>query len=77
MIAIDIDKAKAIGHEIRRNKRSDEFAPLDEQIAKQIPGINVEMVEAQRQKIRDKYAEMQTKIDDATNTDDIKSALGI
>lgn len=76
-IIINMDKAKTIGHEIRRAKRADEFAPLDEQIMKQIPGTDTAAVEAERQVIRDKYAVVQTQIDAATTPDEIKTALGI
>lgn len=76
-IIINMDKAKTIGHEIRRAKRADEFAPLDEQIMKRIPGTDPTAVEAERQVIRDKYAVVQTQIDAATTPDEIKTALGI
>lgn len=75
MIAINIDKAKQIGHDIRRQARAAEFAPLDEKIAKQIPGTDIQAVEMERQKIRNKYADIQLKIDAAKNVDEIKSAL--
>lgn len=77
MITINIDKAKAVAHDKRRAMRAEEFAPLDEQIAKQIPGIDAKKVEAERQKIREKYAAMQVSIDKASSPDQIKSALGI
>ena len=64
-ITVNMDKAKTIGHEIRRAKRADEFAPLDAEIAKQIPGTDTAAVEAQRQTIRDKYAGVQMQIDAA------------
>lgn len=75
MITINIDKAKAIGHDMRRAARAAEFAPLDDAIAKQIPNSGV--TDADRQVIRDKYAVIQTQIDAATTPDEIKSALGI
>ena len=37
-IVIDVTKAKAIGHDMRRAARAEEFKPFDEAIAKQIPG---------------------------------------
>ncbi len=76
-ITINLDKAKQIGHEIRRQKRAEEFAPLDEKIMKQIPGVDVAAVEAERQLIRDKYAEVQTAIEAAQAPEEIKAALGI
>lgn len=76
-IVINMDKAKSIGHEMRRAKRSEEFAPLDAEMAKQIPGTDTAAVEAQRQAIRDKYAGIQTQIDAAETPDKIKAALGM
>jgi len=75
MIVINIDKAKAVAHDMRRAARSEEFKPYDEAIAKQIPG-QAEGAEAARQAIREKYAAMQTAIDAAQDVDSIKSALG-
>jgi hypothetical protein len=75
MLKINIEKAKAIGHDVRRNARAAEFAPLDEQIAKAIPGVDVKKVEAQRKAIRSKYDDVQIAIDGATTPDEIKAAL--
>lgn len=74
MITINITKAKAVGHDMRRAARAEEFAPYDEAIAKQIPG-QMEGAEAARQAIREKYATMQTAIDAAATPDEIKAAL--
>ena len=74
MIVINLDKAKAIGHDIRREERAKEFAPLDIQAT--IPA-KAEEAEAARQVIRDKYATIQAEIDAAATPDEIKSALGI
>ena len=76
MIKINVTKAKAIGHDMRRAARAEEFKPFDEAIAKQIPGA-ADGAEAQRQAIREKYAAIQTQIDAATTPDEIKVALGI
>jgi hypothetical protein len=76
MIKINLEKAKVIGHGMRRQKRDIEFAPHDADIAKQIPG-KAEVAEAERAKIREKYALIQTQIDEATTTDQIKAALGL
>jgi hypothetical protein len=73
-IVIDINKAKAIGHDMRRAARAEEFKPYDEAIAKQIPGTDG--AEIARQAIREKYAAIQTSIDAAATTDEIKTALG-
>lgn len=72
MITINIDKAKAIAHDKRREARSVEFAPLD--IKATIPSEAVAAEEA-RAAIRDKYATMQTAIDAATTVDEIKGVL--
>lgn len=77
MITVNMDKAKLIGHEIRRANRAEEFKPLDDALAKRMPGVFFETVDAERQVIRDKYAVIQTKVDAATTTDEIKAALGI
>jgi hypothetical protein len=73
-LVIDIDKAKAIGHDMRRAARTEEFKPYDEAIAKQIPG-QIEGAEEARQAVRDKYAAIQTNIDAATTPEEIKAAL--
>jgi hypothetical protein len=75
MIKINIDKAKNIGHDMRRAARAEEFKPFDEAIAKQIPGNDG--AEAARQVIRDKYAAIQTSIDAAATPEEIKAALGV
>jgi hypothetical protein len=75
MIIVNIDKAKAIGHEIRRKKREEEFAPLDTVIMKQIPGKDAQAAEYERQAIRDKYAVIQSNIDAAATPEEIKAAL--
>jgi hypothetical protein len=75
MITINLFKAKAVAHDIRRQRRAEEFAPLDEVIMKQIPGTDVQAVEAQRQAIRDKYAVLQSSIDSAEDPDTLKAAL--
>jgi hypothetical protein len=77
MITVNIDKAKAIGHDMRRTARAEEFKPYDEAIAKQIPGIDAQVAEAARQTIRDKYAVIQTQIDTAITPEEIKTALGV
>ena len=72
MITINIDKAKTIAHDKRREARSVEFAPLD--IKATIPS-EATAAEAARQAIREKYAAMQTAIDSATTPDEIKAAM--
>jgi len=72
MIVINIDKAKSIAHDKRREARSAEFAPLD--IKATIPS-EATSAESARAVIRAKYATMQTAIDAATTVDEIKAAM--
>ncbi len=72
MITINIDKAKTIAHDKRRKARSAEFAPLD--IKANIPSEATE-AETARQVVRDKYADMQTAIDEASTIDQIKAVM--
>ena len=67
----DLARCKAIAHDRRRAARAEEFAPFDEVIAKQIPGADTKKVEAERQKIRDKYAEIQDAIDAAATVEQL------
>lgn len=73
MIVVNLDKAKVIAHEKRRQARAEEFKPYDEIIIKQIPGNDA--AEVARQGIREKYAAMQTAIDISTTLDEIKAAM--
>ena len=77
MITINVDKAKAIAHDMRRAARAEEFKPHDEVIMKQIPGISSAVAEEARAAIRAKYANMQDDIDAAATPEEIKAALGI
>lgn len=77
MITINLDKAKDIAHDKRRAAREEEFKPYDEVIMKQIPGNDAVVAEAERQKIRDKYAEMQDDIDSASTPEELKEILGL
>ena len=75
-VEIDLDQAKSIGHDIRRTQRAEEFKPFDDIIAKQIPGADAIAAEANRQAIRDKYAQVQAAINAASDPEEIKAALG-
>lgn len=75
-VAVDLGKAKAIGHDIRRTMRAEEFQPFDEIIAKQIPGADAVAAEEARKEIRFKYELIQEAIDLAATPDEIKAALG-
>lgn len=70
------EKAKQVAHEIRRAKRAEEFAPHDEQIAKRIPGTE-QVAEAERQKIREKYAAVQESIELCSSVDELRQTLGV
>lgn len=77
MIRINVDKAKAIAHDMRRQARTAEFAPHDKIIAAQIPGVDAAEAEAARAAIRAKYAAIQDAIDAAATPEEIKAALGV
>ena len=77
MIRVNLDKAKAIGHDIRRAQRAEEFAPYDKIISMQVPGADTAAAEQARNDIRFKYALIQETIDLSTTPDEIKAALGI
>jgi len=72
VITINIDKAKSIAHDKRREARTLEFAPLD--IKATIPS-EATVAEEARQAVRDKYAAMQAAIDAASTTDEIKAVM--
>ena len=72
----DLTKSKVIGHEKRRVERAKEFKPYDDKVALNISSSEVTAAEAERAKIRTKYATMQTNIDNATDIAGIKTALG-
>jgi hypothetical protein len=74
MIKIDMTKAKAIAHDARRAARAAEFEPFDNAIAKQIPG-QMDGAEAERQKIRDKYAALQAQMDAAQTPEQLKALM--
>lgn len=74
MITVNMTKAKVIAHEARRAARAAEFEPFDNAIAKQIPG-QVNGAEAERQKIRDKYAALQTQMDAAQTAEQLKALM--
>lgn len=75
-IKVNIKKAQEIAHDKRREARAGEFKPLDEAITINIANPNkVAEVEAERKAIRDKYAEIQNRIDGSTTTDELKEIL--
>lgn len=68
-LIIDVNKAKDITHDIRRAKRTAEFAPLDAQAT--IPSL-AQVAEEQRQVIRDKHTIIQSEIDNAHDISELK-----
>lgn len=74
-VIVNLYKAKESAHQIRRELREQELKPFDEIIAKQIPHKDFVNPEAERQRIRAKYAELQDKIDSAKNVDDLVELL--
>lgn len=72
MIVVNLTKAKGIAHDVRRAKRSEEFAPLD--VKATIPA-EAEAAEAARAEIRAKYATVQTNIDAAADVDALKTIV--
>ena len=75
MITINLTKAKTIAHDVRRAKRAEEFAPLDEVIMKQIPGAGTAAAEVSRAAVRTKYATVQTNIDAAADVAALKTVV--
>jgi len=71
-IVINIDKAKEIAHDMRRVKRSEEFAPLDLKVT--IPS-EANAAEAARQAVREKYATIQNNIDIASDVAELKTIV--
>ena len=75
MIKIDLATARAIAHDIRRARRSDAFQPLDEAIAKRIPGTDIDELEAKRQSIRDANEKLQNKINAVKSVEKLIEAI--
>ena len=71
-IAINLNKAKDIAHNKRREARAAEFAPLD--IKATIPS-EAQQAEMSRQAIREKYAALQEQMDAAQSVDELKELL--
>ena len=71
-IVIDLTKAKNITHDARRIARSAEFAPLD--IKATIPS-EAEAAETARVAIRNKYANIQISIENATDVATLKNII--
>ena len=75
-IKVNIEKAKEIAHEKRREARAEEFKRLDEEITINIANPDkVKEIEAEREAVREKYVEIQNSIDSSTTTDELKSII--
>jgi hypothetical protein len=71
-IVINLDKAKEITHAKRKEVRAEEFRPYDAIIALQIPGDDYNSAEAERVKIREKYAAIKNDINTCPDVDSLK-----
>lgn len=71
-VGVDIAKAKEHCHTKRREARSSEFAPLD--IKATIPS-EASQAEADRKVVREKYADIQTKIETASTVEELKEIV--
>lgn len=71
-IGHDLNKAKEIAHEKRRNARAAEFAPLD--VEATIPS-KAAQAESKRQTIRDKYDAMQNAINTSASIEVLKNTI--
>lgn len=72
MITVSLVKARDVAHQLRRDARAAEFAPLDIQAT--VPALSVQ-AEVARQAVRDKYAVMQEQIDAAQTVEEMKALL--
>lgn len=75
MIKIDLARSKNIAHDIRRRRRAEAFAPLDDAIAKRLPGDSVDELEKKRQAIRDADAPLQNKINSVRSIEKLIEAI--
>ena len=74
-IGINLDKAKAIAHNLRRQQRAAEFAPLDMAIAIRVSGMDPDVIEKEREVVREKYALIQEVIETAETPEEVKAAI--
>jgi len=71
-VSVDIPKAKELTHEARRFARDGEMAPFDLKVT--IPDESA-AAEAERVKLRKKYADLQTEIDASSTETALKSVM--
>ena len=72
IVKVDLDKAKVIAHDKRREARTQELTPLD--IQSTIPSL-AEQAEVQRQVIREKYELLQEQINTAKDVVELKEVI--
>lgn len=72
MIKVNLDKAKDVAHAKRRADRDEAMKPLD--LHASIP-MYAAQAEADRQKVRDQNAILQSQIDKAKTVDELKSIM--
>lgn len=75
-VIINLDKAKEITHNKRREVRAIEFKPLDEEITINIADSKkIADIESKRVIVREKYAILQTEIDNSKSEESLKIIL--
>lgn len=74
-LRVNLAKAKIHAHDRRRKIREFEMKPYDDIVAKQIPGTEGQAAEAERAKLRKKYDDAQTAIDNATTLEELETAI--
>lgn len=74
IIRVDMDAARVIAHQYRREARERAMRPLDMKVAARIPGLDASMVERERETIRNADAMIQIKIDAAKTFDELQKA---
>ncbi len=72
MIQVNLVKAKAIAHNLRREKRTEAFAPLD--ILATVPHLAVK-AEEDRAIVRSNDDKLQIDMDSAANEDELKALM--
>lgn len=75
IVNISLPKLKNHANNLRRAKRAKEFEPWDTVIAKQIPGNDLTIAETKRQEIRDKYAQIQSQIEETTDVNTLATIV--
>jgi hypothetical protein len=73
-LTVDLERARKIAHDLRRQHRDESFRPWDDIVARQIPGRTGE-AEFAREQIRTRDAQSQREIDAATSPEQILALL--